>query len=85
MALLIDKGADVNAANKRKSTPSSGPCTTKPMVRLLLDRGANINAKTTDGRSLVYQASVENAIPVMRMLLDRGMDPNAKTLGGVTP
>jgi ankyrin repeat protein len=86
VALLLDKGADVNAANKRKSTPLFWAIYDEAKVRLLLDRGANPDAKTVDGRSLVYQAaSVESGTGLLRLLLDRGANADVKTLAGMTP
>ena len=86
MKLLLDKGADANAGNKRKSTPLFWSLHDEAKVRLLLDHGANLNARTTDGRTPVYQAaSMANAVPVLRLLLDKGADPNAKTITGMTP
>jgi ankyrin repeat protein len=53
---------------------------------MLLDRGADVNARINDGRTPIYQvASMGNAVPVMRLLLEKGADPNAKTLTGMTP
>lgn len=86
MKLLLDKGADVNAANKRKSTPLFWALHDEAKVRLLLNRHAAIDAKTADGRSLVYQAaSMGNSIPLLRLLLDKGASPDVKTLTGLTP
>ena len=57
--LLLDKGADVNAANRRKSTPLFWAIHDEAKVGLLLERGADINAKTVDGLTLVYQAGCD--------------------------
>jgi len=86
MKLLLEHGADVNAGNKRKSTPLFWSLHDEAKVRLLVDHGANVNARSIDGRTPVYQAaSMANAVPVLRLLLDKGADPNAKTLIGMTP
>jgi ankyrin repeat protein/cytochrome c553 len=86
MKFLIDKGADPNAPNKRKSTPLVWSLHDEAKVRLLLQHGADVNAKTIDGRTALYQAAtMGNAVSVMRLLLDKGADPNAKTLNGMTP
>jgi len=86
MKLLLEHGADVNAGNKRKSTPLFWALHDEAKVVLLLGKGANVNARTTDERTPVYQAaSMANAVPVLRLLLDKGADPNAKTLVGMTP
>src|SRR6516225_7589602 len=44
MKLLLDAGADVNAANRRRSTPLHWSLQDEAKVRLLLSRGAAINA-----------------------------------------
>jgi ankyrin repeat protein len=86
MELLMAKGADANAGNKRKSTPLFWAIYDEAKVRLLLQHGANINARTTDGRTLIYQAaSIDSGTSTLRLLLDKGVDPNVKTLTGMTP
>jgi ankyrin repeat protein len=55
----------------------------------LLDRDANVNAKSDDGRTpLVIAAGVPGAVAVVKLLLDRGADPSATApglLGPITP
>lgn len=86
MELLLAHGADVNLANRRKSTPLDWALNDEAKARLLIEHGANVNAKTVDGRTPLYQAaSMGNAVPVVRLLLEKGADPNAKTLTGTTP
>ena len=85
LALLIDKGADVNAKNRRGSTPLFWALQDEAKVRLLLSRGATAKMKQVEGRSPVYQASLlGNGFPVLRLLLDNGGDPNVATLNGLT-
>ena len=86
MRLLLEHGAEVNAGNKRKSTPLFWALHDEAKVRLLLDRGANVSARAVDGRTPIYQAaSMANAVAVLRLLLDKGADANTKTLIGMTP
>lgn len=86
MKLLLDKGADVNAANKRKSTPIYWGIDNEAKVRLLIDRGADVDAKTVEGRTPVYQAALlGDGLRVLRLLLDKGAGPDVKTLTGMTP
>ena len=86
MKLLLDKGADPNAANRRKSTPLFWGIYDEAKVRLLLERGADINAQLIEGRSLVYQAaSLGNRMPVLRLLLEKGASPDTKSITGTTP
>src|SRR4030095_12670857 len=44
LQLLLDKGADVNAKNRRRSTPLHWAIHDEAKVRLLVSNGANVNA-----------------------------------------
>src|SRR5215469_16237881 len=84
--LLLDKGADPNAANRLKSTPLFWGVQDERKVRLLIDRGGDINAKLADGRTLVYQAaSLGDGLSLLRLLLDKGAPADVKTITGMTP
>ena len=86
MKLLLDKGADVNAPNRRKSTPLFWALHDEAKVRLLLAAGAKVDARSNDGRTPLYLvASIPNSIPVLRLLLEKGADVNARLLTGATP
>lgn len=83
---LLAKGADVNAANRRRSTPLHWAIHDESKVRLLLARGAGVNVKQAEGRTPLFQASMlGNGLGVMTMLLEKGADPNAATAAGLTP
>lgn len=84
--LLLDKGSDPNAANRRKSTPLFWAVHDEKKVRLLIECGADINAKLAEGRTLVYQAaSLGDGLSLLRLLLEKGADPDVKTITGMTP
>jgi ankyrin repeat protein len=84
--LLLDKGADPNAANRRKSTPLFWAISDEAKVRMLLDRGADLNASQSEGRTPLYQAALlGNGMPMLRLLLDKGANANAKAITGTTP
>lgn len=86
MKFLLDKGADPNARNKRKSPPLFWALHDEAKVRLLLSRGADVNLASADGRTAIYQAaSMANAVPVLRLLIEKGANVNAKTITGMTP
>ena len=86
VSLLVDKGADVNAKNRRGSTPLFWSLHDEAKVRLLVSRGATVKIKQVEGRSPVYQASLlGNGNAVLRYLLESGGDANAATLNGLTP
>jgi len=51
-----------------------------------LSHGADVNAKSVEGRSALYLAAMQPAgAPIVRILLDAGADPNLPTIVGVTP
>jgi ankyrin repeat protein len=52
-------------------------------VRLLLDKGAAINATNTQGATALH-ASVSRGVEVVRLLVERGADLQAKNKGGQT-
>lgn len=55
-------------------------------VRLLLDRGADVNARDGDGRTALMLACYSDTYPidVVRILIERGADVNARTPSGDT-
>ncbi|MBL8176926.1 MAG: ankyrin repeat domain-containing protein [Bryobacterales bacterium] len=86
MRLLLDKGVEANAVNRRKSSPAHWAIHDEAKMHLLKSRGAAIDVKQAEGRTPLYQAaSLSNANGVIRFLLDEGADPNAKTMAGSTP
>ena len=54
------------------------------MAWLLLDRGANIEAKDTNGNTALRLAVVEGHKDIARLLLDRGADIEAKDVDSWT-
>lgn len=86
MTLLLDAGADVNAANRRRSTPLHWAIDDEAKVRLLLARGAAVNATQVEGRTPLYQAaSLGDGLPIVKLLLTQGADPNIAIANGRTP
>lgn len=84
-AVLLDKGAAVDTRDKDGFTPLIWAANrgAVKLVELLIARGADVNAKTTQmynaGRSALY---VAGNIGVVRVLLAAGADPNALTEDG---
>ena len=54
------------------------------VVRLLLERGADINARDATGWTPLHQASYSGAVEVVRLLLENGADVEAKVYDGRT-
>src|SRR5205807_1768322 len=86
LKVLLENGAEVNAKNRRASTPLHWAIPDEAKVRLLIDKGAAIDAKQADGRTPLYTAaSAANANGILRLLLDKGANPNLATANGQTP
>jgi ankyrin repeat protein len=91
MELLLANRADVNAGNNDGYTPLHGAVsygkndTRKSAVKILLERGANPNAKTSrDGETPFHKAVSRGDIEIVRLLIDYGADVNAVSKFGVT-
>ncbi|HEV3057757.1 MAG TPA: ankyrin repeat domain-containing protein [Vicinamibacterales bacterium] len=86
MKLLLDAGADVNAANRRRSTPLHWSLHDEAKVRLLLSRGAAINAKQVEGRTPLYiAASMGQGASLVKLLLENGANAALATANGMSP
>ena len=86
MTLLLDAGADVNAKNRRGSTPLHWAIHDEAKVRLLISRGAALDAKQVEGRTPVYlAASLGDGTAILKFLLEQGANPGMATANGMTP
>jgi ankyrin repeat protein len=54
------------------------------VARLLLEKGADVNAKTHDGHTALQLAAAKGHETVARLLLEKGADVNAETHDGDT-
>ncbi|AEX62044.1 putative ankyrin repeat protein [Megavirus vitis] len=82
---LINQGANVNQPNAQKLTPLLTIATkrTNPVylsvVKLLLKRGANINAVDMYGNSALMLACSQNDVELAELLIRSGIDVNIKS------
>jgi len=86
MRMLIDAGADVNAANSRRATALHWAATDAAKMKLLLASKADINARTAEGRTPLHAAALQpDGTALVRLLIEAGADVNAKNIVGQTP
>ncbi len=87
---LIKRGADVNLADRKNGeTPlmmAALGCEL-PILDLLLDAGADVNAVDKQGHSALWHMSRglmsrEHQIPIIRRLVERGANPNVEKCKG---
>jgi len=92
--LLIDRGANVKAIDDTHHTPLHG-ASNKETAELLIDAGADVNAKTgSEGETLLFSAawgaaqgaskSYEMYLNLAKLLIAKGADVNVKLKSGDT-
>lgn len=79
MGALLAAGADVNVATKSSANPLMWATGDAAKTRLLLDRGAMVNARMRDGTTALVTAARRGNADVVRLLLARGADPKGDT------
>jgi ankyrin repeat protein len=84
--MLLDRGADPNHADNAGATALMWSIPDEQKVRLLVARGANVNAVSSlTGRTpLLIAAGRPGAAPIVRLLLDKGAHPKARDRQGLT-
>ena len=86
MTLLLERGADVKAANQRGVTALHEAAAGGGIerVRLLVDRGADVNAGDEEAQTPLHRAAEQHNLEVLTLLLERGAKVNAQTATGAT-
>jgi hypothetical protein len=82
---LIEQGANVNARDDDE-TPLLMAARTGHLgvMRVLLDKGAGINAQSERGETALIRAASASDIEMVKLLLSRGANPNIETSDGLT-
>jgi len=86
----LDSGADVNGRLMSASTPLSLAAgyprgrleRQAAMVAILLEEGADVNARNADGSTAFMHAARRGGTKTMALLLEAGADPDARDDGG---
>jgi mono/diheme cytochrome c family protein len=74
---LLTAGADPNATNTAGATALMWAAPDLEKMQLLLDAGADVNARSDDRRSpVIVTSGIVGAAPALRLLLDYGADPS---------
>jgi uncharacterized protein len=86
---LLDHGADVNqsASNAQRVTALHGAVARRntPLAALLLERGANPDARQETGLAPLHEAAANGNFELVRLLVDHGAQVDIKTDAGKTP
>ena len=83
--LLIERGADPNRTGAGGTTALMWAAPNVEKVRVLLEHGANVNARSeTDRTAFLVAASYPRTVDVLRLLLDRGADIRAQDRASAT-
>ena len=82
----LKHGANPNAQKYRKTALMTAAYNNNPeAVKILLDAGADVNARAPDGDTVLIVAASNNRNPqVMKILLEAGAEVNALGEGGMT-
>ena len=87
--VLLAAGAPVNAASQEtmKMSPlgSAMAAERNDIARLLIDHGADVNAKAENDLTPLHTAAARGDLESARLLLEHGADINATTKDGKTP
>lgn len=86
---LIEQGADVNAPaeNAARVAPlhAAAAARDRETMRLLLERGADANAKQQGDFTPLHGAASRGDVEMAKLLLEHGADRGARTADGLTP
>ena len=80
LKLLIEKGANVNAADEDGKTALmyAALCDAKETAELLIEKGADVNAVNDNGETALMMATKKNNKEIADLLIKTGAKQNGK-------
>jgi ankyrin repeat protein len=85
MRILLERGANPNAVTYLVKNTPLHLASCAEAARLLLERGANIEARNDAGSTPLHLAAMHCQVDVARVLIEAGADVNARSNSGATP
>jgi hypothetical protein len=85
---ILDRGADLEVRDKHQWTALFHAVVmagSTQVIKLLLDRGANVNAVDKGGFTPLHFAAERGVVEIVTMLLEKGAKPDVKTDLGQKP
>lgn len=82
--LLLELGATLTAKDSTIALTMAASSGSADAARLLIERGADLNAKDKDGLTALMRAADRRSTDTIRLLLEHGADINAKDKNGAT-
>jgi ankyrin repeat protein len=84
--MLLDYDADINACDENGFSPlMMTRCSVEKIIPILLEAGADINAKNLEEKTLLNIAAEKRDISFVQFLVESGAEVNAPDSQGVTP
>jgi ankyrin repeat protein len=77
----LDNNAPLDTTRKLLDAAKSGDVKT---VKLLLEKGADVNTKSDDGGTALMSAAKRGYMEIIKLLFEKGADVNAKRKDGTT-
>ena len=82
---LIQNGARIDVKEEKSGRTALHMATKPEVAKLLIEKGAQIEAKDTRGRTPLLICAMESHAEVAQVLVQHGAQVNSKTGGGNTP